>query len=269
MSPRARLVALDLDGTTLNRQGEITPGVKEAIRRAKLAGVRVVLATGRPLVEARPPWEELGGEGPLIVCSGALVADPEKGEELFSHALPETEIWGWVDFLERRELDVLACVLPLVGEDLYLWREPCHPATRDFLAGKDARIKKIARGGRMPPVGRLAALGGKRAVRASVRPGGKIAYLGNGHDAIGILEVTHPGADKGNALACLARQWGIERETVVAIGDHYNDLGMFEYAGTSVAMGNAPPEVAARADLVTSSNAEEGVAKALDLLNIG
>ncbi len=220
-------------------------------------------------MEAQRPWADLGGEGPLIVCNGALVADPGKREALFSFPLPEEEIWGWVDELEKQELDVMACVLPLSGEDLYLWREPRHPAAKDFLTGKAARTKKIAPGCKMPSVGRLAAFGPKKRVEKAVRTGSKIAWLGNGPEAMGILEVANPKADKGDALALLARQWGIEPETVVAIGDHYNDLGMFQYAGCSVAMANAPPEVAAKADMVTASNDEDGVAQIFRFLNIG
>ncbi|MBI4390754.1 MAG: HAD-IIB family hydrolase, partial [candidate division NC10 bacterium] len=74
------------------------------------------------------------------------------------------------------------------------------------------------------------------------------------------LEVLPPGVNKGAALAELARQLGIPLDQVVAFGDNLNDLEMVEAAGFGVAVGNAHPDVKARADLVAGTNNEGGMA---------
>jgi hydroxymethylpyrimidine pyrophosphatase-like HAD family hydrolase len=78
------------------------------------------------------------------------------------------------------------------------------------------------------------------------------------------LEFLHPEASKGNAVMDLAARLGIAREEVMCIGDNGNDLSMIEAAGCGVAMGNAIPEIKAAADIITSTNNENGVAEAIN-----
>ncbi|MBV8840964.1 MAG: HAD-IIB family hydrolase, partial [Alphaproteobacteria bacterium] len=78
------------------------------------------------------------------------------------------------------------------------------------------------------------------------------------------LDVTHPLANKGDAVRELARLMQVDVGEVAVLGDGENDVAMFRAAGLSIAMGNAAPDVAAEADFVTASNNEDGVARALD-----
>jgi Cof subfamily protein (haloacid dehalogenase superfamily) len=78
------------------------------------------------------------------------------------------------------------------------------------------------------------------------------------------LEITDGSVNKGVALAALAEHYGIDQSEVMAIGDSLNDLEMINYAGLGVAMGNARPEIQARADIITASNEEDGVAEAIE-----
>ena len=80
------------------------------------------------------------------------------------------------------------------------------------------------------------------------------------------LEVTRADVDKADALSRLCARHRISPDQVVAIGDGRNDLGMLAFAGVAVAPANAHPDVRAAADLITASNDEEGVARALDRL---
>ena len=78
------------------------------------------------------------------------------------------------------------------------------------------------------------------------------------------LEVMHPEATKGRALAAVAEYFGVKQDEVMAVGDSYNDLEMIRWAGLGVAMANAPSVVRKEADYVTCSNDENGVAEALE-----
>jgi hypothetical protein len=77
------------------------------------------------------------------------------------------------------------------------------------------------------------------------------------------LDVTHPMANKGVAVARLAALMGVPLAEVAVIGDNHNDVGMFAQGGLSIAMGNAVPDVQAHAKLVTESNDHEGFAEAI------
>ena len=80
------------------------------------------------------------------------------------------------------------------------------------------------------------------------------------------LDVTSPDCDKGTFVKAMASRLGIPKEAVATIGDMRNDLPMFEASGLSIAMGNATDEVKKRATQVTTSNEEEGFAKAIDMI---
>lgn len=80
------------------------------------------------------------------------------------------------------------------------------------------------------------------------------------------VEVMNHAASKTNAMQFIMKMYGLKKEEVVAIGDNYNDKGMIDFAGLGVAMGNAPEEIKAVADMVTDTNNSDGVAKALDKL---
>src|SRR5258708_38898057 len=84
--------------------------------------------------------------------------------------------------------------------------------------------------------------------------------------AFDLLEFLHPAVSKVKGLQTIARDLGIRPEEVVAIGDGHNDIGMLQFAGLGVAMGNAHEEVKREADYVTSSNAEDGVAAVIEEL---
>ena len=81
-----------------------------------------------------------------------------------------------------------------------------------------------------------------------------------------LLEFLHPEVSKAHGLAMIARDLGIKPEEIIAIGDSHNDIGMLQFAGLGVAMGNADEEVKQVARYVTRSNAEDGVAFVLEEL---
>jgi Cof subfamily protein (haloacid dehalogenase superfamily) len=77
------------------------------------------------------------------------------------------------------------------------------------------------------------------------------------------VEVMNHAASKTNAMQIIMKMYGLQQSEVVAIGDNYNDKGMIEFAGLGIAMGNAPEEIKAAANMITDSNNNDGVAKAL------
>ena len=84
-----------------------------------------------------------------------------------------------------------------------------------------------------------------------------------------VPEVHHPESGKGSGVRHVAEHHGWSREEIAAVGDHFNDLGMLEYAGLGVAMGNALPEVRQAADWITGTLEEDGVAQVIERFVLG
>ena len=259
-----RLVAIDVDGTLLNARHEVTAATAAAIGRIRGAGVEVVLTTSRPPRALWPILHALGLTEPAVfvasqgALTGSYSAEGELGV-LDRQSMP-------VDLAQRvasagdaagMSVSWFAAERWLVPRVDDLIREEsaivgCAPEVADLSAEREGADKILL----------LAGPGGRDIADAVTIPDGLVAMASTPTH----LEVTRAGVDKGAALRRLCAKWGIAPGDVVAIGDGRNDLGMLEFAGVAVAPANAHPEVLATADLITSSNDEDGVAQALDRL---
>lgn len=281
---RYKLIAIDLDDTLLDSQLKISPRVKALIQELRARGVVVTLATGRMFRSSRPIARELGLDLPLITYQGALVKNCLSDEILVHRTLEKEYAREIIGLAREKELHVNL----YLDDELYV--EGLSPEGEAYarLAGVPVCL--------VPDLAGLLT-GRKRESRADENGAGKSKVVGKGPAGptklllIGdeqyldklqavlkphygekvhitkskphFLEFTHPLANKGAALAELAKYYGVSREETMAIGDSFNDLEMLEYAGLGVAMGNARREIQARADYVTAANDEDGVAEAL------
>jgi len=262
---RYRLLAVDLDDTLLDPAFRVSPRNREALRRARDAGVVVTLATGRMYASAARIARELEIDVPLITYQGALVRRASGGPVLLHRTVPRDAARAVIAVLRDRGLHV----------NVYL-RDRLYMAE---LTPAGARYTPIS-GVEAHPVGDLLALleeSGEEPTKIlaiaeeEVLDGLMAEMLPVYGDAVHItkskphfLEFSHPLATKGAALAWLAERYGIPREAVAAVGDSYNDLDMVEFAGLGVIMGNAREEVKARADFVAPPNDRDGVAEVIE-----
>jgi len=275
--PRYKLIAVDIDGTLLDGRAEFPSIVREALRRALDAGMRVVLCTGRRYRTAAPIAHQAGLDLPLVCHSGALVKDTATDRTLFAHPMPQGDLERLLGVLCDVGLTPLAFTDTYeTGTDLYVPRgAPITRFHRDYLAknaGCHRELEVLWRD--VPaPVLQVCTFGEPEdlvRIRPQIheRMAGRIAchllssakYLGH------FLEFQNAAASKWAALQDLLVAYTIEPGQVVAIGDDENDISMLRAAGLGVAMGNAPPAVKSAADVVTASNEEHGVARVLDKL---
>jgi len=264
-----KLVAIDMDGTLLDPAHRLTTRVKQAIARARERGVRIVLTSGRPVSGLQPFLDELdinGGDDYCIACNGGLVTRVATGEVVVEYPL------GFDDFLfcERIAREMGVHFQALDGERLYT---PNRDISTYTVA--DSHLSRVPLSYRsvddMDPTMSFIKLMmvDEPAVLDSVIPRlpsaltERFAVL---KSAAFFLEVFDHRAGKGPSLQKLAEHLGIDRANVMAIGDQENDLTMLQYAGTSVAMGNAVDAVKATALHHTATNAEDGVALAIERL---
>jgi len=255
------LIALDLDGTTIDHDLIIQDAVREVVVEARAQGVRVTIATGRQYVAALPFARILGITEPLICHQGALIRNPIDDTILLHQTMPPKEAAEAAAALRDADIFTIAYVddrLHITGPapelDYYLRFHPegtetvIVPDLPAFLATTaPTKLLFVAEG----PIVE------EQLARLSVRFAHRIA-LTRSHERFG--ELTALGVSKGAALAHLAQAFGIARERTVAIGDQENDLPMLRWAGLGLAMGNAIPAVQKEAAAVLPTVAEAGVA---------
>ena len=277
-----RLLAVDLDGTLLNPDSEIGADDADALRRAADSGTVVLIATGRGYHSAmrlRGVLEDLSVPAYLALHNGALVLDPS-GAELWRNALDAEAVAAALPRVRSAGLHPMLYVGVAGGggPDVTLVLEDAahrSPYTQSYLKTKSHILAKA------PDVSAAAHRGVLGMVsfgtRAEVVAGaaalahldGSIVSWWGPTSGADLLEAVAPGGTKRHAVQQLAERMGLTARDVVAIGDNSNDLGMLRFAGTSVAMANATPEVRSAAHFVTASNAEAGVAAALERVVAG
>jgi Cof subfamily protein (haloacid dehalogenase superfamily) len=269
-----RLIAIDIDGTLLDSNSQIPLANQRAIAAAVERGIEVALVTGRRFTFALPVAQRIPSPLTMIVNNGALVRskDGETFERLllardvayrlleatrdfrlgtlvlFDRARENQVIYerlDWSDPLRsgywRRNREYIAEVVPL--EDC-LTEDPIQV----MFTGGVVPMREVAR--------RLASLEFARDYSVALTEYEERDFT--------LVDVLHPQVSKGATLRQWAQRRGYPRETVMAIGDNWNDRAMLEFAGLPVVMGNAVPKLRANGWHVTGTNDEAGVAQALD-----
>ncbi|WP_449240965.1 Cof-type HAD-IIB family hydrolase [Desulfoscipio gibsoniae] len=260
-----KLLAVDLDDTMLNSQLLVPEQSRQAVVRAREAGVRVTLATGRMFRSALPFAQELGVAEYLMTYQGALVKHAVTGDVLFHRPVP---------------LDSALEVLELVNR--YGYHINVYVDDTPYIARQTKESELYTAISRIPmtEVGNLAAFLRERgqdptkivvvareelidSLLTEVRPrlGNKLHITKSKPN---FLEFSHPLGNKGDALAAIAAHYGVAQGEVIAVGDGYNDLEMIDFAGLGVVVGNARPEIKEHADYVCRTNDECGVAEVVE-----
>lgn len=256
-----RLIALDVDGTTITHDGVLHDAVRDAVRDVVDAGHHLVIATGRSIVATTPLLGKLGLRHGYAVCSNGAVTleldprepngyrvldavtfDPGPALSLLRDAWPDAVI-------AVEELGVgfkLSAPFPdgdLMGElRVVPWEE--------LVANPVTRVTFRSPTGTSQDFQELADRIGLKEVNYSV---GFTAWL----------DITPDGVSKGSALELLRRRLEVEPAATVAVGDQRNDLEMLRWAARGVAMGNAPDEVKEVAGEVTGHVDDDGLVPVL------
>lgn len=254
-----RLIAIDLDGTLLGATHTISAPNAAAIAACQSRGIAVLLATGRMFASARAFARQLDLRGPQITLNGAVLGDPQHSALHIRAALAPAELAAVLAVLAVYEIP-----FAIFGPDT-IYVEPDTPQVGILAAYGEPPAVPLPRAELLllpAPIKVLTFLNpGPRddELRAALAHRVEVVRTGNQ-----FFEFLAPSTSKGAALAEIARQRGVARDEILAIGDSDNDLSMFAIAGTSIAMGGAAAHVQARATAVTASCADDGVARALE-----
>lgn len=261
-----KLVAIDIDGTLLNSNKEITDKTKEVIAEAKARGIKIVLATGRPYPGVLASLKELNLEEAgdyVITYNGSLVQASDTQETIVSYGLT------FEDFIEIEAMSrqVGSHLHTIDREHIYTANHHISPYTihEVGLTGMPLYYRSIDQMTADMTIVKMMMIDEPAILDEAITkiPTWFKEKYTTAKSADFYYEVLNKKANKGQALHELAQHLGIEQEETMAIGDNENDLAMVEYAGLGVAMANAVPVLKAAADVETGSNDQDGVAQAI------
>jgi HAD superfamily hydrolase (TIGR01484 family) len=258
-----RLVATDLDGTIVRRDGTISPRTVAAFALAEKAGALVVFVTGRPPRVMPPVAEAFGRRGMAICANGALTYDLSTGAVLAGRLIEPEHIAAAAQALRK--------AIPGIG--IAVEYADGHAADDVYQAATWEVNTSIPRPGDDELFARPAAkLLGRHmdytpdellTLATPVLDGIVFVSHSNGKS---LIEASAAGVSKASAVAELAATHGILPAEVVAFGDMPNDLPLLSWAGTSCAVANAHPDVLTAATHVIGPVADDGVAVYLESL---
>jgi len=271
-----RLIAIDIDGTLLNPEFQISETDLATLRRVHDQGIEIILVTGRRHTFALPIAQQLGFDLWLISSNGAITRSLA-GETFHRDLLPEPTCRELVRVMQEFRGQT---VLTFDSNDLHgdasgtivierldkleasirRWLEKNIQYIQFVVPIEDALTTDPVQAMFCGPVGDM-----QRVLHVLASCGLPITVLRTeypGRD-LSIVDVLNAGCSKGHALERWVNHRQITREQVMAIGDNYNDIEMLAFAGHPFIMGNASEELRSRGWKLTRSNAESGVSAAI------
>jgi len=267
-----KMIGIDLDGTLLNEAHRISQANKLAVQNAIKNDVHVVIATGRNLYQAEYYARCFENTAYVVAANGSVVKSLETNELMYENLISKEALKKLIEALYDLGLrpifnshthtyisgfrnSIVYTFMKRYSETPELDKcENLHSKRSCFkLLDRDIKISKVIffnwkRKGEKKILQKIESMHQFEVVKTS-----KYGY-----------EITNTGNNKGNGIKVIADQLGIVSSEIMTIGDSGNDIEMLKFAGLGVAMGNANEHIKTFADVVTSTNAEDGVAKAIN-----
>ena len=256
------MVIADVDGTLVTQEKVLTKRAAEAVLHLQQAGIQFSVTSGRPPRGMAMLIDPLKLTQPLAAFNGGVLIDPDLTTVVDQKYLPAGVPEKVIEAIEKHGLDVW-----VYTDTGWFVRDPnaAHVAREQWtvkfpptvvktFAGLLARVAKIV--GVSDDYDRVA-----KCETDVQQAGGE--HISAARSQPYYLDVTHPQANKGGVVLAMSKLLNIRAAEIATIGDMPNDVLMFQKSGTSIAMGNASPEVQASATYVTSTNEDEGFAKAI------
>lgn len=259
-----KLIAIDLDGTTLNAQSLISEKTEKTLKQAISQGHYVSIVTGRPYRMSHQFYQQLGLSTPMVNFNGALVHIPEQKWEKEREARIQRDIV--FDILSQKSalnLDFIA----VENKETFFIDSLDFFDTHFFASAATADNLLTAQNLRTDPTSIMVRTSVEQAKQVSDR---LIAQYGEHLEVrtwggpVAILEMVAKGIQKASGVEMVADYLNIQQKDILAFGDEHNDEEMLTYAGWGVAMKNATEQIKSVADDITSqTNDEDGLANYL------
>ena len=261
MTAAGRLFVSDIDGTLLTPDKQLTPAAIAAVADLRAAGVPFSVVSSRPARGMAKVVAALGVTLPYAAFNGGNVVNPAGGL-LQAHRLAAEAAAAALQLLDH------AGVQPWVfADDAWLLKDPNGPKVERERRTVDFEPTVVASFGAV--IGRIDKIvvpSDDYALLDQIEAELRTELAGDANverSQAYYIDVTHPLANKGEAVRAIAAYLGADIGSTVVIGDMTNDVAMFRVAGFAIAMGQAPAPVKAAAGAVTAANTEDGFAKAV------
>ncbi len=260
-----KLVVIDLDNTLLNNEHKISERNREIVQKVRSKGIEVIIATGRMYISAKPYLNSLSLQNSAIVYNGAMVKDIETDETIYHKPINKKHAKEIIKDIKGEGLH-----LNLYQNDkLYVDSDNKYTKRYEEISGiKAVQVEDLLEINIVDPT-KLLIIEDDPELHVYYQKYLKSKY----GDIINVteskkyfIEIGAKGVNKGKTLQQLIRKKDIDRDEIIAIGDSYNDIEMLSYAGTGIAMENAPEEIKKKVDMVVPNNENNGVAMILDKL---
>lgn len=261
-----KLIALDVDGTLVNSQGEITVRTREALIAATKAGHEVMIVSGRPTYGIRKQALALGFDkfgGILSSYNGGQLYDFKEEKILANHPMDYDLAMEILEFSKSLDLEIMVYHGKLIYTDK---ADNFYPQRESGIL--DMEIKEFSDSGGKLDFAPNKFLFAKDPEKIDKPAAELLKKFGHVTEQIKstrfFYEVMPLGLSKGASVVEACKIFGINIKDAIVFGDEMNDLSMFEVAGTGVAMANAVDPIKKLADYVTLSNNEDGIAYYLE-----
>lgn len=269
MRKRIRLLALDLDGTTLGADGSLSDQNRRALLKAHEAGIHIVAASGRAFDSLPAEVLALPCVEYVITSNGASVYEVGSRKRLQSHYLKRKAVEGLLAVAGEAGVMVEGFVggVPYAQRDYV--DDPMKFGASAYSVSYVKRTRRpvedifsflLSHGEELDSLDLIVGdMEQKEMLRGRILQEVEDIYLTSSVPTL--LEISDSHAGKASGLRFLAEYLGISREETAAFGNAENDMDMMRWAGVGVAVANSPAEVQAAADEVTESNDEDGVGR--------
>lgn len=284
-----KLVAVDLDGTMLNKYGIVTENTKKIIKNTIEKGTDVIIASGRPIDSIKTIAEEIGSEKYFIAGNGALIYDIKKDEIIYEKFLNKQKVLEIAEICEKNNIsyniytEETIIAQQLKYNVLYYYKENLNKdEKRKTNITLVENIKEYVKNSKNEKFLKITICDENKLIFNSIIK--KLNRVSNidildvchitrktikrGTQEINIeyfyTEISSKDVNKWNAIQYLINKLNIKKDEVIAIGDNINDKKMIENAGVGVAMGQSTPIIRELADYVTDDNDNEGVRKTIE-----
>ncbi len=265
MTTKPHLIAIDLDGTLLNGEKNISERTKAVIYEAKRRGHHVAIATGRPYRASVRYYNELALDTPIVNFNGAFVHHPLDSTFGTYHSPMELETAKSI-ISSCNEINVKNMMAEVL-DDVYLHQHDELIMQNMIMANSSIYTGEIHTNLKDDPTSLL--------IHPHEEQLSNLRTMLKEHHAemiehrvwaapLNVIEIVRAGLNKAVGLKRLAEHLNVPQERIIAFGDEDNDLEMIEYAGTGVAMGNAIAPLKNIANEITTSNEEDGLAAYLE-----
>lgn len=283
-----KLIAIDIDGTLLNSNGELTEKTKEIIKRVVNKKVKVVLTSGRVTTSVKAIADKINADRYIICDNGASIYDIEEEKTIWSKEIDKKTVLDLMNICVENNIYYMVFTdKEIVVKDLrhmalafYMQRHNCNDEATGISEIKYGGIEYVSKVDR--PIRRIVVCDQDRVIYNSIvnklknfegvellaAPHVSNKIVKNGDQKMIIsysyAEILPKSTNKWTAIKELIKNIGIKDEEVIAIGDNFNDISMLQNAGLGIAMNNGAPVAKEVASVVAPSNDEDGVATILE-----